>query len=202
MLVRYSLAIIGALLVATLLLIVMPLLIQLSDIPMGQNDTIELPDFIHVKPDEAVARKAVKPPKPPKPEPQPEISKPKQAIGKVSTQKIKIAQVQPKVSINIQNGISLSPGDGEYLPIVKVAPNYPRSAQRRCLEGHVIVSFTVTKNGSVRDPVVVSSTSKLFENSAKKAALKFKYKPRTVDGKAVETPNVKNKITYKIEGCN
>jgi len=31
------------------------------------------------------------------------------------------------------------------------------------------------------------------------AALKFKYKPRVVNGEAVEVPNVRNKFTYELE---
>ena len=32
-----------------------------------------------------------------------------------------------------------------------------------------------------------------------KAVLKFKYKPRVVDGVPVDVPNVKTRITFKIE---
>jgi protein TonB len=30
------------------------------------------------------------------------------------------------------------------------------------------------------------------------AALKFKYKPRVIDGVAVEVPNVQNRITFEL----
>jgi protein TonB len=43
------------------------------------------------------------------------------------------------------------------------------------------------------------STSSLFERAAIRAVLKFKYKPRVVDGVPVEVPNVKTRITFKIE---
>ena len=88
--------------------------------------------------------------------------------------------------------------DGEYLPIVKVAPVYPSRALSRGLEGYVIVEFTVTRTGTVTDVVVVESTSTLFERAASEAALKFKYKPRVIDGEAVEVPGVRNKITFEI----
>jgi protein TonB len=97
-------------------------------------------------------------------------------------------------------GIGLAPGDGEYLPIVKVAPIYPSRALSRGIEGYVIVEFTVTKTGSVRDPFVVESDPpNVFDRSAMRAALKFKYKPRMVDGEPVAVSGVQNMITFKIE---
>ena len=32
-----------------------------------------------------------------------------------------------------------------------------------------------------------------------KAALEFKYKPRVMDGQAIEVPGVQNKFTYELE---
>jgi protein TonB len=86
--------------------------------------------------------------------------------------------------------------DGEYLPIVKVAPVYPTRALQRRLEGYVIVEFVVTANGSVRDVAVVESSDAVFERAAIEAALKFKYKPRVVDGSPIEVAGVQNRITF------
>ena len=52
-------------------------------------------------------------------------------------------------------GVGGFSSDGEYLPIVKVAPVYPRRAQTRGIEGFVLLEFTVTKTGAVKDPVVI-----------------------------------------------
>ncbi|AFU99856.2 energy transducer TonB [Simiduia agarivorans] len=106
----------------------------------------------------------------------------------------------PKVAANLKvGGIGGFSSDGEYLPIVKVQPVYPRRALARGIEGYVIVEFVVTKNGSVRDPVVVEAEPEgIFNSAAMKAALKFKYKPRVVDGEPIEVPGVRNKITFAI----
>jgi protein TonB len=56
-----------------------------------------------------------------------------------------------RVSVEISSS-GMSSGDGEYLPIVKVAPIYPRRAQTRGITGYCIVEYTVTKSGSIRDP--------------------------------------------------
>ena len=97
-------------------------------------------------------------------------------------------------------GIIAGSADGDYLPIVKVAPVYPRRAVDRGIEGYVIVQFTVTKTGAVRDPVVVEyHPSTIFNKAALAAALKFKYKPRIVNGEAIEVHGVLNRITFQLE---
>ena len=98
-------------------------------------------------------------------------------------------------------GFSLGVGEGDYLPIVKVAPIYPQRALLRGIEGHCIVQFTVTRQGTTRDPFVIEDecTDTLFRVPSVQAALKFKYKPRVIDGEAVEVPGVRNKFTYVIE---
>ena len=98
------------------------------------------------------------------------------------------------------NSTGMSSGDGEYLPIVKVAPIYPRRAQTRGISGYCIVEYTVTKTGSIRDPQPVDcQPSGVFESASVKASLKFKYKPRVVDGEAIEVAGVQNKFTYELE---
>jgi protein TonB len=94
----------------------------------------------------------------------------------------------------------MASGDGEYLPIVKVAPIYPRRAQTRGITGYCIVEYTVTKSGSIRDPQPVDcQPSGVFESASVKAATKFKYKPRVVDGEPIEVAGVQNKFTYELE---
>jgi periplasmic protein TonB len=104
-----------------------------------------------------------------------------------------------KVDINISKS-GMSTGDGEYLPIVKVAPIYPRRAQTRGINGYCIVEYTVTTSGAIRDPKAVDcQPSGVFEKASVKASLKFKYKPRVVDGEAIEVAGVRNKFTYELE---
>ena len=90
--------------------------------------------------------------------------------------------------------------DGSYVPIFKIPPIYPRRAQERGIEGCVMLEFTVTKVGSVRDPVVLwSIPNGIFDRAASRAALKFKYKPQIRDGQAIEVPGVLNQVTFIIE---
>jgi len=103
------------------------------------------------------------------------------------------------VDVNIST-TGMSSGDGEYLPIVKVAPIYPRRAQSRGISGYCIVEYTVTTSGAIRDPQAVDcEPAGVFEKASVKAALKFKYKPRVVDGEPIEVAGVQNKFTYTLE---
>jgi periplasmic protein TonB len=63
----------------------------------------------------------------------------------------------------------------------------------------VILEYTVTKQGTVRDPVVIESSSSLFERAAIQSALRYKYKPRVVDGQPIEVPGVRTRITFELE---
>jgi len=174
----------------------------------GQNVLTDPPrgnvlDFIRLKKEEVVAPKERKPQKPPKPkEPPPPMQTPQMQQANPNADAISTnftADVQADTGLS--GGLNLDSGDGDYLPIVKVAPIYPRRAQSRGIEGYVIVEFTVTKNGSVRDPVVVESKPEhIFDRAALDAALKFKYKPRVVDGVAAEVAGVQNKISFQIDG--
>jgi len=107
----------------------------------------------------------------------------------------------PTTGIQLKlNSSGMSSGDGEYLPIVKVAPIYPRRAQTRGISGYCIVEYTVTKTGSIRDPQAVDcQPSGIFDRASVKAAAKFKYKPRVVDGEPIEVAGVQNKFTYELE---
>jgi protein TonB len=107
----------------------------------------------------------------------------------------------PTTGISLKlNSSGMSSGDGEYLPIVKVAPIYPRRAQTRGISGYCIVEYTVTKTGSIRDPIAVDcQPSGIFDRASVKAATKFKYKPRVVAGEPIEVAGVQNKFTYELE---
>jgi periplasmic protein TonB len=104
----------------------------------------------------------------------------------------------PTGSQNIQ-GSGISTGDGEYLPIVKVNPIYPRRAQEQGIEGSVLVRYTVTTSGATKDVVVVEAQPRgYFERAAIKAAEKYKYKPRIINGVAVEVPGVQTRIYFNL----
>ena len=96
-------------------------------------------------------------------------------------------------------GISIT--DGEMLPLVNVTPQYPTRAASRGIEGWCQVSFTVTATGGVSDVVVVDAEpAGIFDSSSIRAAEKFKFQPKVVDGQGVPVPNVQYVFRYQLEG--
>ena len=201
MLGRYAFSIVTGVVITLSLLFVMHLLIEYGESAVTKERTRHNLDFVRVKRNEALNTEDYTPEKPPKP-PETPPETPPQDMDSIDPDAPSINIAAPEVSANTDIG---GPGgmniaEGDYLPIVRVAPVYPARALSRGLEGYVDLSFTVTTAGTVRDPVVIFSTSSLFERAATRAVLKFKYKPRVVDGVPVDVPNVKTRITFKIEG--
>jgi len=200
MLGRYAFSIIVGSAVTLSLLFIMQVLIASGEEALSKPRERHLLEFVRVRRNENVNAEDVTPDKPPKPpEVPPEV--PPQDMDNIDPNAPTINVPPPSVAQNIDIG---GPGgmniaEGDYLPIVRVAPVYPARAQSRGLEGYVDMSFTVTSTGTVIEPVVVFSTSGLFERAATRAVLKFKYKPRVVDGIPVNVPGVKTRITFKME---
>lgn len=76
--------------------------------------------------------------------------------------------------------------DGDLIPLVQVRPRYPRHAEYKGIEGWVNVEFTIAPDGTVGDPVVIASEPPaVFDNSAINAIMRWKFKPRIVNGQPV-----------------
>lgn len=91
------------------------------------------------------------------------------------------------------------PATYEYMPAYKQAPVYPAEAAERKAEGNVVVEYTVTATGRTRDPVVVSSTDNIFDQSALSSVAAYRYLPRVQNGVPVEVPGVRVKISFRLE---
>ncbi len=197
---RYVFAIVTGTLVTLSLLFIMHLLIEFGESALSTTRDRHTLEFVRVKRNENLNTEDITPEKPPKPpEVPPEV--PPQDIDNVDPNAPTINIPPPTVAANVDIGGpgSMNIAEGDYLPIVRVAPVYPARALSRGVEGYVDMSFTVTTTGTVKDPIVMFSTSSLFDRAATRAVLKFKYKPRVVDGQPVEVSGVKTRITFKIE---
>jgi len=197
---RYAFSVVIGTVVTLSLLFVMHLLIASGKTALTKpRDRAKL-EFVRVKRNENLNVEDFTPEKPPKP-PETPPETPPQDMDNMDPNAPSINVAPPTVAqttdIGGPGGMNIAEGD--YLPIVRVAPVYPARALSRGLEGHVDLSFTVTTAGTVRDPVILFSTSSLFERAATRAVLKFKYKPRVVDGVPVDVPGVKTRITFQIE---
>jgi protein TonB len=197
---RYAFSVAIGVVVTLSLLFVMQLLIATGKAALTKpRDRAQL-EFVRVRRNESLNVEDFTPEKPPKP-PETPPETPPQDMDDVNPDAPQINVSAPEVSAetDLSGPQGMNIAEGDYLPIVRVAPVYPARALSRGLEGYVDMEFTVTTAGTVRDPVVLFSTSSLFDRAAIRAVLKFKYKPRVVDGQPVEVPGVKTRITFQIE---
>ena len=198
MIIRYSVSTILGVVVTLGLFLFMQSLIATGKGAYTEAQSFRLVDFVRVERDELVETRTDKPEKPPEPEAPPDIP----SIDSLENNfdSIKVAVSGPRIDVRTNIGaVGFGVSDGELLPIIVVAPVYPIRAARRNLEGYVLVEFTVTRTGNVKDVVVLESSDSLFEKPAIVAVYKFKYKPRVVDGEPVEVTGVTNKINFAVE---
>ena len=197
---RYAFSIVLGVVVTLSLLFIMQLLIASGKAALSEPRARAQLDFVRVKRNENLNIEDFTPEKPPPP---PEVppETPPQEMDNIDPNAPTINIAAPTVSAdtNIGGPGGMNIAEGDYLPIVRVAPVYPARALSRGLEGYVDMSFTVTAAGTVTNPIVLFSTSSLFERAATRAVLKFKYKPRVVDGIPVEVSGVKTRISFQIE---
>lgn len=198
MVMRYLSAILLALVVTYGLIFIMSQLIASGNPVITDEVAGQIVDFVRIKQDETVRTKKREVEKPEKPQ-TPPPAMPKQQIDLAKVNLKTNTGISFNSNLNI-SADSLSSSDGDYLPIVKVAPVYPRRALSRGIEGYVIVEFMVTKLGTVENvQVVEANPTGYFERAAVKAASKFKYKPKVINGEPVDVAGVRNQITFKID---
>jgi protein TonB len=213
MVIRFSLSAVVGVIVTLALFYLMQALIQGADSALSEDKIGNLVDFVRVKKDQDVTTKERKAKKPPPPDEPPPDTPPQNFNVNVDQTGFTMNNIDLNVGVNVGGG-GFGISDGEYLPIVKVQPQYPRRALSRGMTGWAIVEFTVTEQGTVVDALIVENCgwiknarnegqcidnpNSVFDSAAVKAALKFKYKPKVIDGNPVETAGVQNKITFEL----
>lgn len=199
---RYLIAIILAALITLSLFFLMQSLIKSGDTKLSDPAAGKVLDFVRVKQEEQVQQKERKPKKPPKPqEPPPEMEQPQlDAPAPDSADSGLDFAADLGADVALDGGLALDTGDGEYVPITKVQAVYPRRALQRGIQGYVVVEFTVNKIGAVVSPVVIEAEPQgIFEQAALDAVVKFKYKPRVINGEPTPVAGVQNRITFNID---
>jgi protein TonB len=90
--------------------------------------------------------------------------------------------------------------ESEVMPLNDVSPDYPRYALQRGIEGHVKLAFTITRAGAVENiRVIEASPQNVFEREARRAAVRWRFAPRTESGLAVAREAVKT-LYFRLEG--
>lgn len=96
--------------------------------------------------------------------------------------------------------VNVGGSDRDVIPLVRIEPDYPPRAASRGIEGYVIVQFTITPAGTIKDPKVVEAQPEgIFDSAAIKAVSKWKYNPKIEEGVAVERRGVQIRLAFKLE---
>ena len=200
MIARGAIASVGGILVTLGVLLLMQTLIATAKKDLDESGTRHFVDFVRVERGEAVQRKERRAEKPAEPEAPPDLPQPQAAAVEPMEMTVSVGTTVPVQEEITISGIEMTVSDGEYLPIVKIAPAYPISALNRGIEGYCTVEYTVTAAGTVKDVVVIDADPKgVFDKVSIEAALKFKYKPRVVNGEPIAVAGVRNIFRYTLE---
>jgi len=155
-------------------------------------------EFSRMRQDTEAQKKQQEKPQPDKPPPVPEVPKMDFARGNVENN---VAQLTPTVDASgAMSKMKMTAGsDRDIIPLVRINPDYPPRALSRGIEGWVIVQFTISATGTVKDQKVVDSSNKLFEDAALKAIARWRYNPKVEEGVAVERIGVQTKLVFQLE---
>jgi protein TonB len=198
---RMGMALCGAVAVTFAVSLMMQGLISSGGSVLEENGLGRLVEFVHIKQDDDLQTKVRKPNKPPvaaKEPPKPEMAKPNLDTSHANS--MDMGSLDIGADLAIDSGLGGGSGDGEYLPIVKVAPQYPRRAAQKGIEGYVVLEFTVSKLGTVKDvKVIEANPPNIFNRAAISAAKKFKYKPKIDNGVASDVTGVRNIIRFELD---
>ena len=192
-----------SILITSGLFFIMVILISLGDSGMKEDKSVKLADV--VMPERQIDTFMTEVDKPEKPEEQPEdIAQPELDLQPLTG--IDVSMAKPKANFKASGSFFR---DGEYIPLFKVQPIYPRRALERGTQGFAITSFTITESGTVEnavalegycgdpdDPNAEMRECSIFNSASVRASLKLKYKPKIVDGKATPVEGVFHKFTF------
>jgi protein TonB len=90
--------------------------------------------------------------------------------------------------------------DSEAIPVATLPPRYPREAAQQGIEGVVCFKLTVGPDGAVQELEQTSAKPpRVFDQEARRALLKWKFKPSFVDGKPVAAPGKRFCLDFKLD---
>lgn len=183
-------AVLISLVVNVSLIGVASLLSRERPLPQDISDPIGV-GLINLTPPEPPQEEEEKPPEPPKPQPQDDFTP---------------DLVRPELSgaTGLEGGIAINLGgmgqtriDNDFAfesyeldqapqPIVKTAPVYPFRAREQGVEGVVQVKVLVNADGTVGQiQIMAARPENVFEEAVMQAVAQWRFKPGTIEGKAV-----------------
>jgi periplasmic protein TonB len=188
-----------AALIALGLFWVMHLLIMGSDVGVKRDTSSAVIDFVRLKRDSQLeTRSRSKPERPPPPKQPPPPQLQVQAPPRPDMAPTPFRVPKMDLPTSISGGPFLGSfaagdiqGDADLIPLVRIAPQYPRQALRDGISGEVTLEITVGPDGTVKSARVKSARPRgYFESAAVAAAYKGRFRPKVVDGQPQETTGV------------
>ena len=215
--VRATLRIGGALLMALLINALLFAMMQqmvagrriaLSDIAEAQIiDFIRTPDCLETTPQRRLRKKAPEPPEPSEPPPR-QLLLPMTAVQQPQPYPLPRLTIEaPPATIDSKGPYlgAISRQVPEYImahdliAVLRRPPSYPRLLKRQGVEGHVLVEFTVTEQGLVRDPLILESKPHAdFGQAVIKTVRHWKFQPYRLGGKPVAV-RVRQGVDFSLE---
>jgi|TARA_Y100000766_G_scaffold281693_1_gene293646 protein TonB len=188
---EYSGHIIGFV-IAVIFFLLLAYIVKPSSESLKNENSFRVVDFIRLKKDTSLREKTraiPDRPEPPKKPPPPDLVTPElQAPPQAPNLDIEFPDIAVPTDFK---GAFLGPqnagGNSQVVPLVRINPQYPRNELLAGVEGWVKVRFTVEPDGSVSSPKVVQSKPpRVFDTAALRAIKKWKFKPKVVNGVAVQ----------------
>ena len=182
--------------------------IALSDIAEAQIiDFIRTPDGLETTPQRRLRKKAPETPEPPEQPPR-QILPPMAAVHQPQPNPLPRLKIDaPPATIDSKGPCmgAISQQVPEYImahdliAVLRRPPSYPRLLKRRGVEGYVLVEFTVTEQGLVRDPRIIESKPHAdFGQSVIKTVRHWKFQPYRLDGKPAAV-RVRQGVDFSLE---
>lgn len=200
---RYLIALALAAVVTVGVLFTMQVLVASPQAKLEDSGPRHFVDFVRVQRDESVQRKERRREKPKAPDMPPPQTSTTPRTDNVNQTQISVAIPSAPMGTGVAmdvSGLDLVAGDGEYLPLAKVPPEYPRAAQSRKISGYCLVEYTVTTAGTTKDIKVIDADPPgIFNKASIQAAKRFKYEPRRVNGEPVEVMGVRNLFKFELK---
>ena len=175
------------------------------------SDSENLIEFVRIKRPVQTELKKRELPKKPEIQEQPKATKslnlnnesvkPTRPQMNFDTPKLNIPLAVGAGGMGVNAGGGSASGDTSEMPLVRVEPQFPTEAAMKGIEsGWVRVVFDLNPDGSVTNVRIVDSSPRdVFDLAARRAILKWKYRPKMVNGKGVIRRDLKVQLDFGME---
>lgn len=184
---------------------------------VAKTDTLQTIDFVRLKRDTQIETLSRRKPPPPPPEQPPPPQKMQIATADAvpqSASPVPMEMPSLGLSANVSGGPFIgemgaggaAPAmnnlfDGDIIPLQRIQPQYPRDAARAGITGFVQLEVLVNADGTVRSAKVIEAKPKgLFEAAAVAAVMRWKFKPKVVNGQPVPQKGAQ-KIEFNLNSA-